>query len=282
MRLVTSSKWLWGMALLLLFAVAVPVLAQEAGDAGAATTAAEETAAEGPKVTSLALAFFWSESIVGVAITWLLLILSVVVVALMIHFLIQNRKLTIMPDELLGEVEALLDERKFKDAIDLTAEDESVFGQIIHASMSEASNGFGAMERAIEETGDLALTRRVRPLEFLNVIGAIGPMLGLFGTVYGMILAFQTLASTGGAADPASLAAGISTALVTTFWGLVVGIPAVAAYSLIRNRIDAMIAESIVEAEDLIGRFRPGGGAKKSSSSSSSSSSASPKPKAEE
>jgi len=95
--------------------------------------------------------------------------------------------------------------------------------------------------------------------------------MGLFGTVYGMILAFQQLVASGGSPDPAKLAAGISTALVTTFWGLIVAIPALAAYALIRNKIDALTSEGLVIAEELISPFKPG--AKRSSSSSSSSSS---------
>ncbi|MBS3821854.1 MAG: MotA/TolQ/ExbB proton channel family protein, partial [Phycisphaerae bacterium] len=128
---------------------------------------------------------------------------------------------------------------------------------------------------------DLASTRKLRGLELLNVFGAVGPMVGLFGTVYGMIVAFWTIVDAGGQPDPAQLAAGISTALVTTFWGLVVGIPAVAAGALIRTKIEALVTEAMVEAEALIGRFRPGGSRKSSGSGSSGGSQpASPKPKA--
>jgi biopolymer transport protein ExbB len=98
----------------------------------------------------------------------------------------------------------------------------------------------------------------LRPLEYLNVLGNIAPMLGLFGTVYGMIVAFQTLVEEGGSADPGKLAAGISTALVTTFWGLIVAMPALAAYALIRNKIDALTSEGILIAEELINTFKPG------------------------
>jgi biopolymer transport protein ExbB len=77
-----------------------------------------------------------------------------------------------------------------------------------------------------------------------------------------MISAFNTIVEMGGKPQPADLAAGISTALVTTFWGLIVGIPAVAAAALIRNKIDAETTDTMVEAEALIDRFRPGGGKK--------------------
>jgi biopolymer transport protein ExbB len=78
-----------------------------------------------------------------------------------------------------------------------------------------------------------------------------------------MIVAFQTIVDQGGQPSPEELAAGISTALVTTFWGLIVGIPAVAAAALIRNRVEGLVTEAMVEADHLIGRFRPGGGKKK-------------------
>ena len=88
-------------------------------------------------------------------------------------------------------------------------------------------------------------------------MGNIAPMVGLFGTVYGMIVAFQQLVDAGGSPDPVDLAAGISTALVTTFWGLVVAIPALAAYAVVRNKIDAITAEGLVAAEQIIKPFRP-------------------------
>ncbi len=240
-------------------------------------------AAGGPR--SFARMFFWSDSLLGLIIIWLLVVMSIATIALLIHFLLQNRKATIMPEEVVADLEGLLSERKFRDAIELAEEDESVFAEVVHAALAEASNGFGAMERAVEETGDLAATRKVRAIELLNVFGAVGPMIGLFGTVYGMIVAFQTIVEQGGQPSPEELAAGISTALVTTFWGLIVGIPAVAAAALIRNRVEGLVTEAMVEADQLIGRFRPGGGKKKAGGEPAERGErpapASPKPRAE-
>ena len=73
----------------------------------------------------------------------------------------------------------------------------------------------------------------------------------------GMIVAFQSIAQSGGNADPVLLAGGIGTALVTTFWGLLVAIPALAAYATIRNRIDSLATEASLEAQSLIEGFRP-------------------------
>ena len=123
--------------------------------------------------------------------------------------------------------------------------------------MSEANHGFNAMERALEGAAEAEAARMLRPIEILNVLGNIAPMVGLFGTVYGMIVAFQSLVDAGGSPDPVELAAGISTALVTTFWGLIVAIPALAGYALIRNKVDALTAEGLLEAEQIIRPFKP-------------------------
>ncbi len=202
--------------------------------------------------------FFWSPgNILGSIMIMFLVLMSIVTVALIILFALRNRRFEIVPEYAVEEVEQLLEKKQFREAIELAEEDASVFGEVMHAALSEASNGFGAMERAIEETGDLALTQRIRSLELLNVFGAVGPMLGLFGTVYGMIVAFYKLSEAGGSVDPQLLAGGISTALVTTLWGLIVGIPAVAAAALIRSRVEALVTETMAEADAMLNRFRP-------------------------
>ena len=133
------------------------------------------------------------------------------------------------------------------------------------------------MLAGLEQAATEVMATRVRRVEILNVIGQVSPMLGLFGTVYGMILAFQSIVSTGGNADPVLLAGGIGTALVTTFWGLVVAIPALAGYAVLRGRLDAALAEALSEAENLVERFRPKTGTEKSGSKRRSSSSSSGK-----
>jgi biopolymer transport protein ExbB len=113
------------------------------------------------------------------------------------------------------------------------------------------------MTHAAETAADEILSARLRSLERLNVLGQVAPMIGLFGTVYGMIVAFQTIASTGGAADPVLLAGGIGTALVTTFWGLLIAIPATSAYALVRNRAIATSDEMLASIEEMLALFRP-------------------------
>jgi biopolymer transport protein ExbB len=211
--------------------------------------------------------FLWSSDPLGLLNIWVLVLMSAVSIALSIRFWMMFRRSALLPEETRSQIESLLADKKYRDAIDYALADPTYLGQVTSAALNEAGNGYQAMERAIEEAGDAATTRLIRPLEYLNVLGNIAPMLGLFGTVYGMIVAFQGLVSAGGAPDPAELAGGISTALVTTLWGLIVAMPALAAYALLRNQADALTTEGMLMAEELISPFKPSG--KKSSRSSS-------------
>ncbi len=203
--------------------------------------------------------FFLSGDVIGLLIIWFLLGLSALSVGITIKMSIGYRRPVLLPEQTDSELNSLISEKKYREAIDLASGDPSYLGRVTSAALNEAANGYRAMERAVEEAGDAETSRLLRPLEYLNVLGNIAPMIGLFGTVYGMIVAFQQLVESQGQADPQKLAAGISTALVTTFWGLVVAIPALASYALIRNKVDALTSEGMLIAEKIIRPFKPSG-----------------------
>lgn len=221
---------------------------------------------DGVRRATLFERFFLSGDLLGTIIIWVLLLLSAVTMAFIIKLLLDYKKDALLPTELAEQLEVMLQEKRYREAIELAGNDSSFLGKLVSAGLNEAANGYPAMERAIQETADAETTRMLRPVEVLNVIGNISPMMGLFGTVYGMILAFQKLVDLGGQPDPAQLAAGISTALVTTFWGLIVAMPALLAYALIRNKLDATTTEGMITAESLIRPFKPSGGGRKPTS----------------
>jgi biopolymer transport protein ExbB len=202
-------------------------------------------------------AFMWSDDIIGLAVIWFLVVASVFVVGYIGRLALKYRRSTLIPEATRVAIEEALAAKRYREAIDMANEDSSYLGKLVSGALNEASNGFSAMERSVEEIGDRETTRMLRPLEYLNVMGNIAPMLGLFGTVYGMIRAFFALVEAGGQAEPTKLAAGISTALVTTFWGLIVAMPALAGYALIRNKVDELSSEGLLVAEDLIRPFKP-------------------------
>lgn len=210
------------------------------------------------QTTSVARMFLLPDDALGVLITWLLVLLSALSIGYTLSLVLRYRRKAVLPDETRQKVTDLLSARRFREAIEFAAGDASYLGRVISAALNEGTHGYGAMERAIEEAGDSQTTRALRPVEYLNVLGNIAPMIGLFGTVYGMIRAFDQLQASGGKPDPAQLAGGISTAMITTFWGLVVAIPALASYALIRNKIDALTSEGMLIAEEVIAQFKPG------------------------
>jgi len=224
-----------------------PALAQEA------EVATTESAGD----VSFFQQFFWSEDPLGLFVIWLLLVMSALSIGFALKLFMTYRRGAIVPKRAHDQIQTLFADKQFRDAIEYANNDRSYLGKLIASALNEASAGYNAMERAIQEEGDFETSRMLRPVEYLNVVGNIAPMLGLFGTVYGMILAFQQLVAAGGKPNPAELAAGISTALVTTFWGLIVAMPALAAYALVRNKIDALTSEGITIAADLIHPFKP-------------------------
>jgi biopolymer transport protein ExbB len=212
-----------------------------------------------PKTTSVARMFLLPDDPLGVLITWLLVFLSALSIGYTLRLMLLYRRKSLLPEDSHKNISLLLSGRRFREAVDVAGRDGSYLGRVISAALNEAGNGYGAMQRAIEEAGDNQTTKALRPIEYLNVLGNIAPMIGLFGTVYGMIRAFDQLQASGGKPDPAQLAGGISTAMITTFWGLIVAIPALASYALIRNKIDALTSEGILIAEEVISPFKPTG-----------------------
>ncbi|HUU59891.1 MAG TPA: MotA/TolQ/ExbB proton channel family protein [Phycisphaerae bacterium] len=191
------------------------------------------------------------------AIGWLLWAISVVTVALIIQYFIAVRRMNIVPDLVREQIRSLFDGKQYREAIELTAAEPSFLSYVIHAALAEAAHGYAAMERALEEASEQRTTKLLRSIEWLNLIGNIGPMLGLMGTVYGMIRVFFKIVEAKGMPRPEALADGIGIALVTTLVGLFVAIPALATYAVMRNRIDSLSAEAMITSQELIATFRP-------------------------
>lgn len=189
---------------------------------------------------------------------WIIWALSIVTVALIVQFLITIRRMNILPEPLRMQIQAMFDERQYREVIELTETDPSFLGYMIHGALSDAAHGYPAMERAIEEAAEERTTKMLRSIEWLNLIGNVAPMLGLLGTVLGMIGAFFKIVETG-QVDATAIAGPIGIALVTTLLGLGVAIPALTFFAILRNRIDSVTSEAMVICQELISTFRPAG-----------------------
>ena len=216
-----------------------------------------------PSARSFGSAFFLSRNgdgrieLLGTGVIWLLLCMSAVAIGLVIAMAANNRRQSMLPDGFVEEMRSDICAKRFKEAMDKADGSDSFIGRIMGEAMRQAPFGWNAVIRTLEQASEERTVARLRRIEVLNTIGQVSPMIGLFGTVYGMILAFTAIVASGGAADPVMLAGGIGTALTTTFWGLVVAIPSLAACAMLRGHIDSVTAEATLAAEELLGGFRP-------------------------
>jgi len=189
---------------------------------------------------------------------WTIWALSIVAIALIVQFLITIRRLNILPEPLRVQIQTMFDERQYREVIELTETEPSFLAYMVHGALSDAAHGYPAMERAMEEAAEERTTKMLRSIEWLNLIGNVSPMLGLMGTVLGMIGAFMKIVETQ-QVDATAIAGPIGIALVTTLLGLGVAIPSLTFFAILRNRIDSTTSEAMVICQELISTFRPAG-----------------------
>ena len=187
-------------------------------------------------------------------IVWCILVpLSVVTIVLAIGNLLSIRAASLIPELEYKQLQTLLTAGQGQRARAFLADSDSFLADVVAAGLRHTPQGASAAVHAAEEIAEQRTVKLFRKVEILNVIGNIAPMIGLFGTVYGMIMSFQQMAAATVTQRPVEVAAeGIRTALVTTFWGLLVGIPALCAYALFRNKIEALASNAMLKAEELL------------------------------
>ena len=149
-----------------------------------------------------------------------------------------------------------MDEEDYEQAMDLCDNESTPLTRVIGAGLPKMSFGFGVMAEAARTAAENEAIRLHQKISWLALLGNIGPMCGLLGTVWGMIISFNKIAKLG-SPNPADLADGISIALVTTVLGLVVAIPTMAFFFYFRNRVVRAISDVEAITSDLFERFRP-------------------------
>lgn len=202
-----------------------------------------------PEKTPSIFEMMFAGNAFGIVIVGLILLLSIVSLYFIIEHALTITRSKLMPDEVITELDRLIARGEINEAIQFCHQSEnySLSTEVILAGLERYNAnefGFAEYRTAVEEAGEDHTGRLYRKTEFLSVIAAISPMLGLTGTVIGMIEAFNTIAIKKGAANPGELAGGIGQALITTLLGLLVAIPTMVAVSYFRNKIDSLVAEA--------------------------------------
>src|SRR5687768_10034748 len=183
--------------------------------------------------------------------------LSVAGVTLIIQGFIRNRASVYMPPESVNRIRELIAARQFNELLEFTERDPSFVSKALNPALKRAPS-FSAMKEAMETAIGEQTAERFRSIEYLNIIGNLGPLLGLTGTVLGMIEAFNDMQNKGkDGADPASLAGGISRALAHTFLGLFLAIPCLACFGILRTIVDRLTVRSALVCEELLLMVKP-------------------------
>ncbi|HBN76279.1 MAG TPA: MotA/TolQ/ExbB proton channel family protein [Planctomycetaceae bacterium] len=191
----------------------------------------------------------------GGVVGYIIIGMSVVMVTLIMQDLLMLRRGNLAPVALAKQAHELITAGRLQEANQLCRDSPCFLGDMIQAGLSEIELGNTVVEKALEDASAEHSARMMRKVEYLNVIGTLTPMLGLLGTVWGMIQAFLEFQSQ---ASPSvsEFAPGISFALVTTLMGLSVAIPALGCFALLRNRVDEMVFETSLLAEQVFAGYR--------------------------
>jgi len=182
---------------------------------------------------------------------------AVAFVALSVYNFMNLTKAKFVPSDLYAVLHDHMTACRVRSAIEVAASHTSVLGRMVAYSFPNIDAtqpetlGRDKIEDSIAEFINNETRKNMAWINYISVVAQASPMLGLLGTVMGMVGAFATL-KTAGAADPSQLAGDISVALLTTLWGLIVALPCIVLYYFFKNKYNDLVAQTVHAAEELI------------------------------
>lgn len=199
----------------------------------------------------------WDAIRAGSWIGAIILCLSVVMVALIIeHFMSINEQKLIPPD-FVAALQTAIDAKRYKDAMDMCKATDNYISRIMLVGLAETRYGYDAMTEAMFTASEEESIKLNQKIGYLSLIGVIAPMIGLLGTVNGMMICFNTVANSTHGTQARDLAYGISQKLVCTFEGLAVAIPSMFFFNMFQDRVTNIGLEAGAVCEELIRNFKP-------------------------
>jgi biopolymer transport protein ExbB len=182
-----------------------------------------------------------------------LLLLSIYFTALVIRLFMEFRASEAVPTPLVERLEAAIRDKKFQDAYDACKDNDSFLARLVRTGIANLPNGRQEAKESMQTATEEIVTTLEMKISYLAIIGTLGPMIGLVGTIWGMILSFQEIATAAGAQPrPEKVAEGISTALFITLEGVSLSVPAIFFFAFFRNRIAQMTLEATRVADRTI------------------------------
>lgn len=193
----------------------------------------------------------WAIFVKGGPVMIPLAILSILGVAVTIEKLLTLRPSRVVQREIINTIDSVNTPADIPMAIKICERNNSPFANIIRAGLEEAGGALSIVRQVMEDTGRREVKRLERYMVILETVAAASPLLGLLGTVLGMIKVFSVI-SISGVGQAGLLSGGIAQALITTAFGLSIGIPALVAFNLLDTRIETLVVRIDTHAHQLI------------------------------
>jgi len=201
--------------------------------------------------------FFSQFVIAGGPIVWFVLLpLSLITVYFAALFFLTIRRSKLLPDGTVAGITGAIRQFGLGRLEARLADRRDLVGVAAAKAVGAGRGDWFRIRNILAESLQDQASGLLRRIEWLNLIGNVSPMVGLFGTVYGMIMLFNAIVLAGGQPQTIQLADGISVALVTTFWGLLIAIPALAVHGVFQNRIEALVNDAVMQAESIMPEIR--------------------------
>lgn len=194
----------------------------------------------------------------GGFIMWLILATSIVGLAVVIDRFLVLRKAKINVPAFMVRIRGFIKKKDISGAISYCMEEKSPVANIVRKGLKKYKYGHDRVKEEIENAGSQEISKLEKGLTILATVSGIAPLLGFLGTVTGMIQAFMTIQDLAGAANPSDLAGGIWEALITTAFGLIVGIPALAFYNYFLSAVKRLVGEMETVANDVVDVIQEG------------------------
>ncbi len=217
-----------------------------AAPAAAAPAAAAPVAETAPKQSSLMWLIHTSGWIGGV-----LLLMSFYFVAQVVRLFQDLRPEVVMPQGLIEDMDKLLAARDYPGILRIAKESQCELGQLVTSGITSLSSGLAEARESVDRMGEVVTVEMEKRISMLAVIGSLGPLIGLLGTLKGMISSFSVIAS-GEQMKAAEVAFGISEALVITFEGVALSVPAIFLFAVFKNRVASLSLQAIAMADEFL------------------------------
>jgi biopolymer transport protein ExbB len=188
----------------------------------------------------------------GGYVMWLILACSVLGLSVVIDRFLVLRKAKINVPAFMVRLRGLIKKKDISRAVSVCMEEKSPIANIVRRGLKKYKYGHDRVKDAIENAGKQEIIKLESGLSILATVAGIAPLLGFLGTVTGMITAFMTIEDLAGSANPSDLAGGIWEALITTAFGLIVGIFALAFYNFFLSKVKRLVGDMETVANDVV------------------------------